>query len=141
MLESISSSSTITLSVCCMNKPGGCSFTSLPVLTPSIHQISTLEKTNSCQHSFLSSLMSKRPLQVSLFLDAAQSTSSEVPGLCDAVEASTSGVLSLHGETKFIIGFDFAVTLSSLASFCDLFGITSEQLLELKWQMLNKHKR
>ena len=52
--------------------------------------------------------MSKRPLQVSLFQDAAQSTSSEVidlhiwfsPGLSDAVEASTSGVLSLHRETK-----------------------------------------
>ena len=38
----------------------------------------TLEKTNSCQHSTLSNLMSKRPQQVSLFLDAAQSTSSEV---------------------------------------------------------------
>ena len=33
--------------------------------------------------------------------------------LSDAVEGSTSGVLSLHRETKFIIGFDFAVTLSS----------------------------
>ena len=45
---------------------------------PSIHQISTLEKTNSCQHSTLSNLMSKRPSQVSLFLDAAHSTSSDV---------------------------------------------------------------
>ena len=38
-------------------------------------------------------------------------------GLSDAVEASTSGVLSLHRETKFIIGVDFAVTLSSPDSF------------------------
>ena len=63
--------------------------------------------------------MSKRPLQVSLFLVAAHSMTSEVfdfhiwfsPGLSDAVEASTSGVLSLHHETKFVIVFDFAVTL------------------------------
>ena len=79
--------------------------------------------------------MSKRPQQVSLFLDAAQSTGSEVvdfhiwvfPGLSDAVEASTSRALSLHRETNFIIGFDFAVTLSSPASFCVLFDLTSEQ--------------
>ena len=63
------------------------------------------------------------------------------PGLCDAIEASTSGALSLHRETKFTIGFDFAVTLSSAASFCFLFDITSRQLVELKWLMLNKHKR
>ena len=47
-------------------------------LLPSIHQISTLEKTNSCQHSTLSNLMSKRQKQVSLFFDAAHSMSSEV---------------------------------------------------------------
>ena len=35
VLESMSSSSTINLSVCCVNKPGGCSFTSLSVLTSS----------------------------------------------------------------------------------------------------------
>ena len=33
VLESISSSSTI-LSVCCVNKPGSCSLTSIPVLAP-----------------------------------------------------------------------------------------------------------
>ena len=59
----------------------------------------------------------------------------------DAVEGSTTGVLSLHRETKFIIGFDFAVTLSSPESFCVLFDITSEHSAELKWLMLNKHKR
>ena len=32
-----------------------------------------------------------------------------------------SAVLSLHRETKLIIGFDFAVTLSSPESFCVLF--------------------
>ena len=37
--------------------------------------------------------------------------------------------LLLHRETKFIIGFDFAVTLSSPESVCVLFDITSEQLV------------
>ena len=59
--ESISSSSTTNLSVCCVNKPGGCSLIGLPV-----------------QHSTLSNLISKRPKQISLFFDAAHSTSSEV---------------------------------------------------------------
>ena len=63
------------------------------------------------------------------------------PGLSDAVEARTSGVLSLHRETKFIIGFDFAVTLSSPDIFCVLCDTISEQLTELKWLMSNKLKR
>ena len=79
VLESTSSSSTINLTVCRANKPGGCSLTGLPVLTlPSILQISTLEKTHSCHHSTLSILMSKRSKQISLFFDAAHSMSSEV---------------------------------------------------------------
>ena len=57
------------------------------------------------------------------------------------MEASTSGVLSLHRETKFIIGFGFAVTLSSRESFCVLFDITSEQLVELKWLMLKQTQK
>ena len=63
------------------------------------------------------------------------------PGLSDAVETSTSRVLSLHREIKFIIGFDFAVTLPSLASSCVLFDIALRLLMELKWLMLNEHKR
>ena len=59
----------------------------------------------------------------------------------DAVEASTFGSLTRHLDTKFIIGFDFAVTLSSPASSCVLFDISSHWLMELKWLMLNKHKR
>ena len=93
--------------------------------------------------------MSKRKQRVAPFFDAAQFAGSvEIdfhvwfsPGLAEAVEAGTSGVLSLHRKTKFIIGFDFAVTLSSPESFCVLFDITSEQSVELKWLMLNKHKR
>ena len=63
------------------------------------------------------------------------------PGLSDAVEDSATGVLSLHRETKFIIGFDFAVTLSSPESFCVLFAIVSEHTVELKWLILNKHNK
>ena len=59
----------------------------------------------------------------------------------DAVEASTVGSLTRHLDTKFVIGFDFAVTLSSPESFCVLFDITSEQSVELKWLMLKKHKK
>ena len=44
-------------------------------------------------------------------------------GLSDAVEASTFGSLTLYRETKFIIGFDFAVTLASPAASCVLFDI------------------
>ena len=55
--------------------------------------------------------------------------------LSDAVKGSTIGVHSLHRETKFVIGFDFAVTLSSPESFCVLFEITSEQAVELKWHL------
>ena len=47
-------------------------------MLPTFHQISTLEKTTCRQCSILSSLMSWRPSQVSLFLFAAHSTSSEV---------------------------------------------------------------
>ena len=76
--ESVSSSSTINLSVCCVNTQAGCSLAGLTVLTPIIHQISTLEKTT-CPHcSILWSLMSKRPKQVSLFFVAAHSSSSKV---------------------------------------------------------------
>ena len=62
-------------------------------------------------------------------------------GLSDAVEASTFGSPAWHLDTKFIMGFDFAVTLSSLASSCALFDIASRLLMELKWLMLNKHTR
>ena len=62
-------------------------------------------------------------------------------GLSDAVEASTFGSLTLYRDTKFIIGFDFAVTLSSPASSGVLFDIASRLLMELKWLMVNKHKR
>ena len=67
VLESISSSSMINLSVCSANKPGCCSLTGLSVVT-SINS----------SDSILSNLMSKRLKQVSPFLVAAQSTSSEV---------------------------------------------------------------
>ena len=75
VLESISSSTTINLSVCSANEPGVYKspysyfrhFLRIPLL-----------KTKFYQHSILSNLMSKRPIEVSPFLDATQSTSSEV---------------------------------------------------------------
>ena len=103
---------------------------------PSIHQISTLEKTKFYQRSILSSLMSTRKKRVALFCDAAQFASSEEIDF--HVWFSPAFRCS---ETKFIIGFDFAVALSSPESFCVLFFIASEQTVELKWLMLKKHKR
>ena len=77
--------------------------------------------------------MSVRVQRVSPFYRTSQFADSEEfdfrlvsPRLSDAVEDSTARVLSLHRETKFIIGFDFAVTLSSPESLCVLFDITSE---------------
>ena len=103
VLKSKSSSSTINLSVCCANKPGGCSFARLPVL-------------RCC-------------------CPRAQRKLTFMSGF------PVAGVLSLHRETKFIIGADFVLTLSSLESSCVLFDSTSELFVELKWLMLNKHKR
>ena len=73
--------------------------------------------------------MSKRIQRVVPCFDAAQFASSEEIDFhvwFSPAEGSASGVLSLHRETKFIIGFDFAVTLSSTESSCVLFDITSE---------------
>ena len=78
MSESMSSSSTINLSDCCVNKRMVVHKQVSPFSLPSLHQISTLGKTIFRQYSILSSLMSRRPQQVLPFLDAAQSTSSEV---------------------------------------------------------------
>ena len=61
--------------------------------------------------------------------------------LSDAVDDRADGALSLFRAIKLIIGLDFAVTLSSPDSFCVLFDITSEHSAELKWLMLDKHKR
>ena len=93
--------------------------------------------------------MSQRIQRVVPFHDAAQFAGSEEndnhiwcsPGFLMQWKASTSGVLPLHRETKFIIGFDFAVTLSSPESLCVLFDITSAQLVKLKSLMFNKHER
>ena len=63
------------------------------------------------------------------------------PGLSDAVEANTIGSLTRHLDTKFIIGFDFVVTLSSRVSSCVLFDIDLKLSMKLKWLMLNEHKR
>ena len=133
VLESISSLSVTNLSVCWVNEPA-------PILLPTCHQISTLEKTNSCQHSTLSSSMKERPSQVSRsclrLIPRAQRYLTFIcgfPGLSDAVEASTLGSLTLHRETKFIIGFDCAVTLSSPASSCVGILISITSLPQAYW--------
>ena len=62
-------------------------------------------------------------------------------GPSDAVEDSADGAFPLLRAIRNIIGLDFVVTLSSLDSFCVRFDITSQQLIELKWLILNKHNR
>ena len=42
---------------------------------------------------------------------------------------------------RLIIGRDVAVTRSSPETCCNLFAMASEQSVELKWLMLNKHNR
>ena len=42
---------------------------------------------------------------------------------------------------RLIFGRDFAVTRSSPESCCSLFAIASEQTVELKWLILNKHNK
>ena len=59
------------------------------------------------------------------------------PELSDAEDDRVEEALAI----KLIIGFDFAVTLSSPDSSFVLFDITSEHSVELKWLMLNKHNR
>ena len=85
--------------------------------------------------------MSWRPIRVSPCLLAAHLTRPEVPGLSDAVEASTFGSLTLHRETKFIVGFDFAVTLSSPASSCVLFRHRFKTIDETEMADVEQHKR
>ena len=119
----------MNLSVCCANTTGR------PVLSSINSSDFHSWEDQVYQHSILSSLMSSASTTGRPFYDAAQFRELRgnwlsclvFPGLSDAVEGSTPGVLSLHRETKFIIGFDFAVTLSSPESFCVLFDITSEQ--------------
>ena len=82
---------------------------------------------------------SAHPCSCLLLIPRAQRQPTPISGFHR--EASTFGSLALCRETKFIIGFDVAVTLSSPASSCVLFDFASRQVVELKWLMLNKHKR
>ena len=73
-----------------------------------------------------------------------------IPGLLDATESSV-GNRSAIFDTKLIIGFVFATTLSSSPSFpsCCLFDIILDLSIDLKWlqeeteklRMLNKRRR
>ena len=127
--------SILNWSVCCTLSSG------LSVLRPPIHQISTLEKTKFYQYSILSCLISVRIQRVSLLYRTPQFADSEEFDFrvwFSAVEYSTTGILSLHGPTKFIIGLDLAVILSSPDPFWARFAIAAVQAVELKWLILNK---
>ena len=130
-----------------------------PFYDPSIHQLSTLEKTKLCHRPILGSVLSTsfqriacggalaRDLchgqqRVSPFHYISQLSHSRdsdfhnfFTGLSDAEADKVEGALAI----KLIIGLDFAVTLSSPQSCCNLFDIASEQTVELKWLILNKH--
>ena len=109
------------------------------VLSEQTGWLFTHKSPRSCFHQFIRFPLLRRPFFVSipfwdyrsprswlLLIPRAQRYLTIISGfsrLSDAVEASTLGFLTLHRETKFIIGFDFAVTLSSLASSCVLFDI------------------
>ena len=93
--------------------------------------------------------MSVRIQRVSPFYRTSQFAGSEeidfrvwvFPGLCDAEEGSTTGVLSLHRETKFIIGFDFAVTLSPPDCSCVFFWHHFRTLFWTGMANVFEHKR
>ena len=60
-------------------------------------------------------------------------------GLSGAVEDSADGALSCFVQSNSSLVLTLA--LSSPDSFCVLFDITSEHFAELKWLVLNKHKK
>ena len=109
----------MNLSVCCAVTTGR------PVLSPSIHQISTLEKTKFYQRSILGSLISMRKQRVSPLYNAAQFAGSEEidfrvwfsPGSLMQLRQARQESFRCIARPKVIIGFDFAVTLSSPESF------------------------
>ena len=128
---------------------------------PSIHQFSTLEKTKLYHYPNLTSVLNTSFQQIACACALARDLchgrqrvspffhifSFRTPGT-DFHNFSSPGFLTpkmtelrepLHSDSPFCL--DFAVTLSSPDSFFVLFDITSEQSAELKWLMLNKHKR
>ena len=117
-----------------------------PFLLPTFHQISTLEKDNfvvnvpfwvvwwaSPHHKSLCSCLLLIQRAQKYFLPLRFGFPRAFP--MQSRQARSDLTL------KFIIGFDFAVTLSSPASSCVLFDIASRLFMELIWLMLNKHKR
>ena len=87
---------------------------------------------------------------VSPFLGAAQSTNSQVrsdfhiwfsPGFQMQQRHTLLESFSLHRETNSSSALILLWLFLHLHLFCVLFDITSENSAELKWLMLNKHKR
>ena len=121
-----------------------------PYLCSTFHHISSLEKTTCRQCSILSSLMSWRPMRVSPYMFAAHLTSPEVrpdfqiwfslgfPMESRQARSDPSlGIVIPNWSSALILLWLF----SSPTPSCVLFDITSEQLVELKWLILNEHKR
>ena len=130
---------------------------------PSIHQLSTLEKTKLRHRPILSSVLSTSFQRIACggapgawlasrsttglppFYHISQLSHSRdsdfhnflLPKLSDAEDDRVEGALAI----RLIIGLNFAVTLSSPDSSCVLFDITPEQSVGLKWRMVNKYKR
>ena len=64
-----------------------------------------------------------------------------ISGRFDALELVAVGEVAAEHETKFNVGLDFATALSSHVPHCILFDIASEQLAELKMQIMNRWRR
>ena len=116
---------------------------------PSIHQISTLEKTKFYQHSVLSSLMSVCIQRVSPLYRISRFAGSEdivfrvwfLPGFLmqwKIARQEPFRCIARPNSSSALVLLSLFLHLHLLVFF---FDITSGQLVELKWLMLNKHKR
>ena len=142
VLESISSFSTMNLSVCCENKPDGCSLTSLTVLTlirfPLLRLVNIL-----LWVTWGVSVLDKSPRSLMLLSPRAQKYMTFTSGVHRALWCSRGK----HVRIPFAASRDqihYRLRLLWLflhLIFWVLFDITSEHSVKLKWLMLNKHKR
>ena len=64
-----------------------------------------------------------------------------IPGQFDALELCAVEELATVFETRFDVGLDFSIIISSLVPSCILFDIVGGQLAELKMLILNKRRR
>ena len=116
-----------------------------PYLCSTCHHISTLENNTCRQYSILSSLMSWRPIQVSPHLLATHLTNSEVRsfGFTRAFRCSRPSAFGSLTRCSYTKSSSASVLLWLLHQHLLVFfsSIAWRLLMELKWQILNKHKR